>query len=275
MGLTGIVKGVQRKPRRVLLYGTHGIGKSTWAAQAPKPIFLATEDGLDNLDCERTPPIKSFGNFNEWCSKLLQDEHDYRTVVIDSLDWLERLIHDFVALSQGKKSIDDIPYGKGYAMAVAQWDFVLKTLDHLRNSRGMAVIALAHARIVKVSEPESDSYDRYEPDLHKAASPMLQEWADEVLFARYRVLTKKEDLGFNRTRTIALDTEERIVWTCERPTHLAKRRAKMPDTLPLDFGIYAQYLRGNGAETQSAGDIAGIVNNGSSKQPQQETVTNG
>lgn len=257
-----VIKGTERRPRRVLLYGTDGIGKSTWAAQAPGAIALQTEDGLADIGIDRSPVLRDLGSFNGWVSDLLNQEHDYRTVIVDSLDWLERLIHDQVATEAGKSHIEDIGYGKGYLQALKHWDFILRALDHLRVHRGMAVILLAHARITKFASPDSDSYDRYGPDLHKAASPMLQEWADEVLFATYRVDVIKQDEGFNRERTRAVGVGERIVHTTEGPTHLAKRRIKMPDVLPLDFNEYAKHVA-NGKP--SPGNVDGIVKDGSSK----------
>ena len=43
-----------------MLYGTHGIGKSTFASCAPKPIFLQTEDGLGEIDCDKFPLTTTF-----------------------------------------------------------------------------------------------------------------------------------------------------------------------------------------------------------------------
>ena len=278
--LGNVIRGPRRAPRRVLLYGTHGIGKSTWASKAPSPIFLATEDGLNDLGCDRTPVLKRLGDVNSWISDLLVQHHEYHTVVVDTLDWLERLIFNQVAAEREKKNIEEIGYGKGYGFALSHWDFLLNSFNHLRD-RGIAVILLAHARIVKIEPPDADSYSRYEPDLHKSVSPFLQEWADEVLFASYHIDTVQKEEGFDRTRTRAIGTGDRIVYTCERPTHLAKRRIFMPDILPLDFSAYAACLTASPAaaapmvEPQSDapekangngdGNIAGVVVDGSSK----------
>jgi len=254
--IPGLISGKVRRPRRILLYGTHGIGKSTWAAAAPAPLFLTTEDGLDDIGCDRTPLIKELGQFNVWISNLIQQEHDYKTLVVDTVDWLERLIHDNVALEAGKHSIEEIGYGKGYLLSIKHWDFILRSLDALREKRNMAIILLAHARIVSVKAPDSDTYDRYEPDLHKSVSPMLQEWCDEVFFASYRVDVIKREEKFNQTRSVAIGNGDRIIRTTEGPTHLAKRRIVLPDVMPLDFNAYKSHVAGN---------VAGVVNNGSSK----------
>jgi len=170
-------------PPRILMYGTEGIGKSTTASQAPKPIFIPTEDGLDQIDCASFPLAQRFDEVVSAISALYSEEHDYQSVVIDSLDWLERLIWDDVCREYGVKSIEkaDGGYAKGYTHALTQWREVLNGLDALRNERGMAVILLAHAKVEKFEDPESVAYDRYSPRLHKHAAALVTEWCQRWL----------------------------------------------------------------------------------------------
>lgn len=234
--------GTSQRPRRTMLYGTHGVGKSTWASMAPSPIFIQTEDGLDDLDTAHFPKAESFTDVLDQIGALYGEDHQYQTVVIDSLDWLERMIWDHVCAERSVKSIEDIGYAKGYHFALIHWRSVLDGLDALRDTRGMDIILLAHSTIRKFDNPETEAYDRYEPALHKHASAIVQEWCQEVLFASYQVATKKEDQGFNKTRTRAIDAGERILRTRERPSHLAKRRLNLPDELPLDYRVYAEHI---------------------------------
>jgi len=242
MGLLDLIEtGKRRLPRRVLLYGVHGIGKSTFGAAAPQPIFIPTEDGLGEIDCARFPLVRSFEEVLTALSELYTRPHDYRSVAIDSLDWLERLIWNYVCRLKGKESIEEFGYGKGYTFAVDYWREVLEGLDALRNERQMMIVLLAHAKIERFENPETDSYDRYSPRLHKTASAIVQEWCDEVLFATYRVHTKQLDEGFDRTRTRAIGTGDRIIRTTERPAHMAKNRLGLPEELELKFDAYARY----------------------------------
>ncbi|TET34883.1 MAG: ATP-binding protein [Planctomycetota bacterium] len=180
-----IQKGREPRPRRVMLYGTHGIGKSTFGSMSQKPIFLQTEDGLGEIDCEKFPIAETFDQVMATLSELYSEKHSYRTVVIDSLDWLERLIWADVCQKRMIESIEDIGYAKGYTFALTQWREFLEGLTALRNERGMMVILIAHAKIERFENPETESYDRYVPRLHKLASAVVQEWCDEVLFATY------------------------------------------------------------------------------------------
>ncbi len=242
--LQQVQSGRQPRPRRVMLYGTHGIGKSTFGSMAETPIFIQTEDGLGEIDCDKLPIATRYSDVLAALSALYTQEHDYRTVVIDSLDWLERLIFAEICAKRGVDSIEDIGFAKGYTFALTQWREILEGLDALRNERGVQVILIAHARIEKFDNPETESYDRYVPRLNKHASALVQEWCDEVLFATYRVHTKHTDEGFNRKRTQGIGTGERILRTAERPAHMAKNRLSLPDEIPLDYRIFGAFLRG-------------------------------
>ncbi len=242
--LERIQRGLQPAPRRVLVYGTHGIGKSTFGAMAEKPIFLQTEDGLGGIDCERLPLATRYADVLGALGELYSEPHEYRTAVVDSLDWLERLIWADVCEKRGVESIEDIGYAKGYTFALTQWREILAGLEALRNERGMMIILIAHAKIERFENPETEPYDRYSPRLHKSASAIIQEWCDEVLFATYKVHTRKVDEQFGRAQHRGVGTGERIIRTAERPAHVAKNRLNLPDEIPLDYRIYAAFLRG-------------------------------
>ena len=240
--LEQIHRGKKPAPRRVMLYGIQGIGKSTFGARSPDAIFIQTEDGLGQIDCAKFPLAESFDSVMAAVSELYREEHSFQTVVVDSLDWLEKLIHQEVCEKRGVKNIEDIGYGKGYVFALDYWKQFLDGLSALRNERGMTVILVAHAKIEKFENPSTDSYDRYVPQLHKHASALVQEWCDEVLFATYKVFTKLVDEGFNRKKAKGIGAGERILYTTERPSHVAKSRLNLPDEMPLDWEVYEKFF---------------------------------
>ena len=237
-----ILSGKVKAPRKCLLYGTHGIGKSTWAAGAPGCIILNLEDGLNNIDCQRTEHLTTLEGVTEALDWLISSKHDFFTLAIDSMDWLESIIHHAVAKAANKESIADIGYGAGYKQALAYWDRVMMRLDMLRTDRKMSVVLLAHANVKRFESPDQDSYDRYQPALHDTASSMWQEWSDEVLFASYRVFVRKEDLGFNKERTIAVDSNERYIRTQESAAVLAKNRLGMPAEIEFNWAAYQAHF---------------------------------
>jgi GTPase SAR1 family protein len=254
-----IKKGKQPGPRKILLYGEAGVGKSTWANEAPGTIFLNIEDGLADLDCHSSPHLQDFTSVVNCVSWLANNPHEYKTVAVDTLDWLEKLIHREVAAGANKPTIGDIPYGRGYDAAVKKWDFLLSGFDSLYR-RGMGIILLAHDRVVKVNDPGMPMYEKREPDLHASSCAMLREWCQEVLFAQFRIFTRSEDQGFGRERTIATGGKERFIQTTKSASAEAKNRLNLPDELPMSWAAYAGYLPRRQAE-----NISGVVVDGSSK----------
>ncbi len=232
----------------MLIYCTEGIGKSTTAAAAPNPIFIPTEDGLDQIDCASFPLASKLADVESALQSLLHEKHDFQTVVIDSVDWLERLIWDVLCEQYGVSSIEKVDggYAKGYTHALTHWRKVLSDLNMLRTKRGMCVILLAHAKVEKFEDPEHSAYDRYSPRLHKHANALITEWADAVLFATRKIITKTEESGFNRERTIAAglgkDGGERVIRTVGSPACVAKNRYGLPAELPLSWPALMQAL---------------------------------
>lgn len=254
--LESIRTGKRHAPPRLLLYGTEGIGKSTYAAQAPNPIFIPTEDGLGEIDCASFPLAKQLTDVEESLTALAKEPHEYQTVVIDSLDWLEQLIWDDLCRISNSANIEKVDggYGKGYIAALGFWRHIIDLLDVLHKQRNMAVILIAHAKVERFEDPESIAYDRYSPRLHKHASALLTEWVDAVLFATRKFRTETEDAGFGRERTIAVgigpEGGERILRTVGGPSCVAKNRYNLPYELPLSWEAFANSLSQSQSENQ-------------------------
>ena len=243
--LENIQTGRENKPPRIMLYGQEGVGKSTFGASAPAPIFIQTEDGLGEIDCCKFPLAQSVEDVIIELTALRDEKHNFRTVVIDSLDWLERLIFDEICKEFGVRSIEkaDGGYGKGYVDALVHWRKVLALLDDLRNKRGMMVILLAHAKVERFEDPENAAYDRYSPRLHKHAASLISEWVDTVLFATKRMRVSKDGDSRMIAAPIGADGGERIIRTNGSPACIAKNRYGLPNEIPLSWDEFIQAYR--------------------------------
>ena len=243
--LEHIQTGRENKPPRIMLYGQEGVGKSTFGASAPAPIFIQTEDGLGEIDCCKFPLAQSVEDVIIELTALRDEEHNFRTVVIDSLDWLERLIFDEICKEFGVRSIEkaDGGYGKGYVDALVHWRKVLALLDDLRNKRSMMVILLAHAKVERFEDPENAAYDRYSPRLHKHAASLVSEWVDTVLFATKRMRVSKDGDSRTIAAPIGADGGERIIRTNGSPACIAKNRYGLPNEIPLSWDEFVQAYR--------------------------------
>jgi hypothetical protein len=241
------------RPRKVVIYGTHGIGKSTFAAQCPygPVVFLPTEDGYQDLrpkvkvlTFNKKKVLETESELNNAINLLLSNSstHGFGTVVLDSAEAAAKLFEAKIvedANNSKIKTIADIGFGKGQAAAAGKFDFLLSGLDALSDS-GLFVIVIAHADVERFNDPAGDPYDRYTLRLDKRVSPRLQEWADEVLFANYKTYTRTVEEGFGKKTVKATGTGERVLYTTERPPHDAKNRLRLPDEMSFDWLRYQQ-----------------------------------
>lgn len=235
MTLANVTRGRQTRPLRAIVYGVEGVGKSTFGASAPSPIFVCSEDGASQLDVAAFPSPRSWPEVLEALTVLAREEHDFKTLVIDTLDWLEPIIWDHVCQTGGKRSIEDFGYGKGYVQAVDQWRVLLGRIDVLVRTRQMHVVMLAHANVKRVEDIVSGTHDRYRMKLHDKASDLLREWADAVLFARFDLEGQARVAPQQRGKIRASGSGERFFHTQWSPAFDAKNRFNLPERLPLDW----------------------------------------
>ncbi len=239
MTLGAVIRGKQDMPIRTLLFGTEGIGKSSWAAAAPRPIFIGVEDGTAHLDVERFPAPETWDDVKEAVRVLTQEEHPYKTLVIDTLDWAEPLLWAHLCKRDSQPNIEAYGYGKGYQAALDEWRVFLAQLERAR-ARGMHVILLAHAWIKSFKNPAGNDYDRFELKLHPKAGGLLKEWVDSVLFATYETFAEQDT---KTKRVKGISTGARIVHTTHSAAWDAKNRHSLPDQLPLDYEAFAAAMR--------------------------------
>lgn len=243
MTLASVKKGKEQKPFCALLYGTEGVGKTSWAADAPDPIFIKCEDGTGHLDVAAFPLCQSWTDIIECLDTLLDGGHEYKTAVIDTTDAAERLAWEHLLATKktdgGQKanSIEDYGYGKGYVAAIDLWMPVLKRLERLR-ANGMNVILLSHAHIKSFSNPEGQNFDRYQLKMNDKLAGLLKEWSECVLFATYEVYAQASK-GEKKAKGVG--SGARIMRTERRPAFDAKNRYGLPFEMPLNFADFFAY----------------------------------
>lgn len=229
-----IISGKIIKPQKVVIYGPEGIGKSTFAAQFPKPLFIDTEGSTSHLEVDRLPRPTSWQMLKQYIKDLKGDTMGYHTLVIDTADWAERLCEEAVCQSNGKVGIEDFGYGKGYTYVKEEFGRLLDSLSDLIDA-GMNVVLTAHSIIRKFELPEeTGAYDRYELKLGQKAgnqcAALAKEWADMVLFVNYKeiVITTKD----NKKK---VSGGKRVMYTAHNPCWDAKNRHGLAEELPFDY----------------------------------------
>ncbi|HES2627491.1 TPA: AAA family ATPase [Streptococcus pyogenes] len=238
-----ITRGKRARAQRVVIYGPEGIGKSSFAAQFPEPLFIDTEGSTDNMDVARMDKPTSYTMLKNQIAWIKANPTCCKTLVLDTIDWAESLIVDDVCAQHGKKGIEDFGWGNGYTYTKEEVGRFLNSLQELIEF-GINVVLTAHAQMRKFEQPdEMGAYDRWELKLGKKTSsqtaPLVKEWADMVLFANYKTVVMTTDT--NKKKATG---GSRVLYTQHHPAWDAKNRHGLPEEMPLDYAgiahIFAQ-----------------------------------
>ena len=235
-----ITRGIQTKPLKVVIYGPEGIGKSTFASCFPEPLFIDTEGSTTRMDVARTDTPTSLAMLTQLLTEIRDNPPGCKTLIIDTVDWAERLCITAVCAKNGKAGIEDFGYGKGYSYVYEEMGRILNLLNDIWE-RGIHIVLTAHAAIRKFEQPdEMGAYDRWELKLINSpkcnSCAMVKEWADMVLFANYKTYAVAADKEGKKMKARG---GERVMYTSHDPCWDAKNRFGLASELPFDFGQIA------------------------------------
>lgn len=237
---------VQNRAPKVLIYGVEGIGKSTLASAFPDPLFIDTEGSTAYLDVQRFDPSPtSWTQLIEMVRWAQASASPRSTLVIDTLDWAERMCVDSVLAQNKWTSIETPGYGKGYRAVYEQFGRLLDALG-LVADKGVTVVCTAHAKVEKFELPdEESSFDRWGLKLintrNTSISAMVKEWADAVLFCNYETIVEQIDAGMGKTKGKARGNK-RVIYTEHNATWDAKNRWGLPPKVPMDFSSLSAFI---------------------------------
>jgi hypothetical protein len=256
-------------------YGFHagpGFGKTSVLAYSPSPIFVMTkgETGLTTLiDSGQLPPTPYLPECETWADlvaavRFLHDgEHDRKTLVIDTANGAERMMHEHVCQRDfdgdwGERGFSG--YMRGYDVAMADWKLFLNSLDELRKDRGMTVFMLIHTRIKTFKNPSGADYDRYVPEMHEKTWTATKGWLDCILFGNFEVVVKQGTKTVDASKKgKASEVSHRILYTnSDNPIFDAKNRFGLPDE--IEMGDNAKEAWTNFATAMKESRKQGVVN---------------
>lgn len=247
-----ITRGIQTKPLKVVIYGPEGIGKSTFASCFPEPLFIDTEGSTTRMDVARTDTPTSLAMLTQLLTEIRDNPPGCKTLIIDTVDWAERLCITAVCAKNGKAGIEDFGYGKGYSYVYEEMGRILNLLNDIWE-RGIHIVLTAHAAIRKFEQPdEMGAYDRWELKLINSpkcnSCAMVKEWADMVLFANYKTYAVAADKEGKKMKARG---GERVMYTSHDPCWDAKNRFGLASELPFDFGQIAHIFSASPAPAPS------------------------
>lgn len=229
-----ITSGKRIKPLFGVVYGVEGVGKTSFGAQMPNPIFVGPETA-DQFNVARMPEPKDWKEFRDQLQDIIDSDYGFKSVVVDSLDWLERMLHEHMMKLEGKSNIKDTcgGYGNWVDGAVKHWETVFRQFAEIRK-KGIHILLISHFDVKPFNDPLSMApYDRYRMKLQEKSSAFIREAVDFVFFANFE--TYKNNKASTDKKEKRTGDGTRIMMTEKRPSHDAKNRFNLPEVIPFDF----------------------------------------
>jgi hypothetical protein len=219
------------------IQGTDGIGKSTFGAGADTPIFIQAEDGLSFINAPRFPQADTWAEMLEQVKSLVTEEHQYKTVVLDTTDAAAKLGEAYVCEKNGWSSAADpkAGYGAFYVAEENAWGHLLSGLNVLHTQKGMNVILLSHVASKAYKDPELEPYDRWEMRCNKKVNSLIKDWVDFNLFANYETQLIKDG---QKARGVSYGN--RGLYTRFAAAYDAKSRLELPNKLEFSWNHFME-----------------------------------
>lgn len=171
----------------VFLYGAPKTGKTTIACQFPGALLLAFEKGYSTIGGVLAQPINSWSEFK----KLFVEFKDpavkerYQTIVIDTADIAYSYCEKYICTresdaSHSYQNVADIPYGKGYAMAMDEFDECIRKILQL----GYGLVIISHDQDKTMKNENGEEYNQIIPTLDKRARLVCERTCDIIGYCR-------------------------------------------------------------------------------------------
>lgn len=263
--LDKIESGFIRQPFYGMIHGPKGVGKTTIGASFPKPLFFDMEESSKSFDVQRVEPT-SYEEIMATLTDAIEREKGslpFKSLILDSGDMMERIVHKKVCQDYGVAAIEDISFKNGYIYSLDYWIEIIKKTKLLRDTHGIHVLWVCHSIIKKFDNPQlNSSYDRYIVKMHHKAADLLQELSEMVLFVNNDIATKKDKAT---KKNYAIDLESHCMFTRLSAAYDAKNRIGLPKKIQFTehdgFKIlWDAYLQASGETAQDVYDqcIEGI-----------------
>lgn len=233
----GLIRFNHLRPPLITLYGPEGVGKTSMMAQAKAPLFIPVEMGLGSLNVAATPTPKTYEQFIELLEMAATGDHEFKTLIVDSLDKVEILINEFIAAEAGVSDVSDISFFRGYKKGAKYWNEIIYLTNKIIDA-GITVVFIAHSAITKIEDPIHGDFDKWSIKLYKDSAAIVRESSDIIIFCQYDMVTKKEDKGFGVKKNRAIASGDRSMHLIGSPTFDAKNRYGLPASLPLDWSEF-------------------------------------
>jgi len=205
------------------IYGTQGVGKSTFMANYDNVLMMSFERVSRSLRCadfnHENGGVTSWGVYLE-AMKLLKEEGGFQVVAIDTIEAAYQKCMDYVCKQNGIEHPQDAPYGKGWNAVRTEFVRGISLVADM----GLGLVFSSHAKEAEISTFSGSTYHRVRPSMPGACYDVVQGITDFVLFADYALTKDRKPI-----RVIFTTGDEMI--DAKHP----ECSVAMPRILPLDI----------------------------------------
>ena len=231
------------RPIIATITGDAGLGKTTLAATFPKPIFIRAEDGLQSIPIGQRPDafpiVHSVADLWAQLKDLCNSEHDYETLIIDSVTALERLFTQHVLDSDPRqpKSMNQAlgGYGAGLGAVATMHQRVRKACGYLNEKKAMHIVFIAHADTETIELPDQEPYTRYSLRLGKRSQAPYTDDSDLVGFIKLQTMFKAGSNPESKKKAISDGT--RVIDCQATASSVSGNRYGITEAIRVEKGV--------------------------------------
>lgn len=233
----------QDGPGFVTIFGDAGTGKTSLAATFPDPIFIRAEDGLKAVPSDKRPKafplLRNAQDLWDQITALIKEEHNFKTLVIDSVSKLDVLFTEEIMKNDGKNNLAQCAggFGAGFQVLFGMHQRLRKACQVLQEKRGMNIVFLAHADVDKIEPPDMAGYSKYVMKITgnskvNCADPYVND-VDVVGFIRLQTFSKGADGEVKK----AVSTGARELVAFATAANVSKNRFGITSPIPVELGV--------------------------------------
>lgn len=221
--------GKKMLPLKGIVYGDNGIGKTSMLACAKNALVVDMEGNCGHIEAERFK-ITNLPDFLDLLDSLIGQEHDYKSLVVDSLDELQILISQKMSRMYSAK---ELSYGKSSGIFAGEIKEIVSKFDILQAKKKMNILFTAHWKVKMVNNPMVEAYDRYDLKINEEMRTGICNWVQFILLANKEVLFEdKKEVGFGKKK--AKGIERRALHTAGDPTYYGKNVFNFPKKMGME-----------------------------------------
>jgi len=222
----------------ITITGDAGIGKTSLAATFPKPIVMRFEDGLQSIHAEMRPDAFPVITSVEECwsqlTALIKEEHDYKTLIIDSITAADTFFTNYIVETDPKKPRTIAQalggYGAGF-QALSSMHGRIRKAAGILNDKGMNIVFIAHSETTTIELPDADPYTRYDIRMQKKSVSHFVDNVDLVGYIKLETFTMGDG-----ERKKAISDGTRILVTYATASNISKNRYGISDDITVTQG---------------------------------------